>query len=77
MHTATLDDGDFSMLSASLTFTPGSAEGEEVCASVTAYSDNLVEFEEVFVVKLTSPEGSFFSLGNTEAAISLIDSDCM
>ena len=67
------------MLSASLTFAPGSIDGEEMCASIITYSDSLVEFEEVFVVKLVavSPEESFFSLGNTEASVNLVDSDCM
>lgn len=66
------------MFSVSLTFATGSADGEEVCGSVLAYSDNLVEFDEFFAVKLAlvTPKGSFLSLGNTEAAINLIDSDC-
>lgn len=78
-HAATLDDGDFSLLSMPLTFASGSSDGEGVCASVIAYSDNLVESEEFFVVRLIliTPGESFFSLENTETAINLIDSDCM
>lgn len=66
------------MFTVSLTFATGSADGEEACAPVTAYSDNLVEFEEIFTIKLAllTPNGSFLDLGNAEAAINLIDSDC-
>ena len=62
-----------------LTFAPGSTEGVELCASLTAYSDNLVESEEMFSVRLLLPfsKESFFGLGNTEAAIYVIDSDGM
>ena len=62
-----------------LTFAPGSTEGVELCASLTAYSDNLVESEEIFIVMLllVSSKESFFGLGNTEAAVYIIDSDGM
>lgn len=73
-----MDDGDFSLDSMPLTFTPGSVEGAEFCVSPTVYSDNLVEPEEVFVIilNLVSSKESFFSLGNVEAAVYIIDSNC-
>jgi hypothetical protein len=76
--TATFDTNDFSALSVPLTFASGSTGGAELCSSVTPYSDNVVESEETFLVRLihTSPKGSFFSLGNSEITMYLIDSDC-
>lgn len=70
---------DFSLHSVPLTFASGSAEGAELCASLTAYSDQIVESEEIFVIRLilVSSKESFFSLGNAEAAMYIIDSDCM
>lgn len=60
-----------------LTFGPGSTNGAELCAPVTADSDNLVESDEDFRVVLTmvTPTGTSFHLGNTGTVVTLTDSD--
>lgn len=74
---ATVEDGDFSSLLMPLTFAPGSSDGAEMCASVIANSDDLVESEEYFVVQLAlvTPAGNNLRLGNSETTITLTDSD--
>ena len=75
---ATAEDGDFTDISTFLTFPSGSSDGEERCSPLLALSDYFVELEEIFVVTLTLEtinETSFIT-GNTEASISIIDSNC-
>ena len=62
-----------------LTFSPGSADGTEVCTPLTAFADLLVESEEEFSVSLALvTPGSSLRLGNTTAtAITLTDGDGM
>lgn len=72
-------DGDFSSLSVPLIFTPGSADGAEMCVSVTASFDDLVEAEEHFAVTLAlvTPAGTGLSLGNTKTVVTITNSDGM
>lgn len=80
MYVATVANGDFSSLSVPLTFAPGSADGAEMCAPITANVDNLVEPEEHFTVTLTSVTTSSVSglkLGNTQTVVAVSDSDGM
>lgn len=61
-----------------LTFELGSGSGTEMCASLTANSDNLVEFEEDFTLTLNQEtSGASLSLGNAATAITITDSDSM
>lgn len=62
-----------------LTFAPGSTDGAEVCASVVANSDDLVEFEEDFIIQLTMETlgGSNLRIGNSVTAITLTDDNGM
>ena len=71
---ATDVEGDYSLLNVPLTFSPGSADGAELCVPVLAEADNLVEFEEYFVLNLTFLPLSLesqnsLSLGNTATTI--------
>ena len=76
--TATSSEGDYASLSALLTFPNGSADGAEVCAPVTVYSDKLVEHEDKFMMALDLvTSGANFSIGNNVSSISLTDSDGM
>ena len=74
--TASEEDG-VSSLSVPLTFEPGSASGFEVCASITADSDDLVESDEYFSIALemVTADGTSFHLGNTETVVTITDSD--
>jgi hypothetical protein len=76
-YTATA--GDFAPISeVSLTFSPGSGNGAEVCISVTTNADDAVENEEDFTVTLgISNSGSSFTLGNAATTITIIDADGM
>ena len=69
---------DFSLFNSSLTFVPGSSDGDEMCSWVTVHIDNLVESDEDFVVNLSlvTPMGTSFSLGNTETTVTLTDNEC-
>lgn len=77
--TATAGNGDYSSLSVFLTFAPGSTDGAEMCESVVANSDRLVESEENFKVQLAlgTLGGSNLRLGNSLTAITLTDSNGM
>jgi hypothetical protein len=68
---------DYSQLSSVLlTFTPGSANGTEVCSPITVVPDDLVECEESFTVALTLvTSGASISLGNRIGTVTLLDSD--
>ena len=72
---ATTEDGDIFPMPVHLTFAPGSNNGTEVCSPLTAYVDNFVETEEILRVTFTlvTPKENFFSLGNMETAITIID----
>lgn len=76
---ATVTDGDFSSLSVPLTFLPGSNDSAEMCTSVMALYDDLVEFEEYFTVTLTLGRTSVtgLKLGNSETVVAVINSDGM
>ena len=65
------------MLFMPLTFPSGSANGVEMCATVTVNSDDFVELEEYFslILNLESAEKSL-RLGNNVSAVTLTDSDC-
>lgn len=61
-----------------LTFTSGSGNGTEVCASVIANVDEEVECEEDFMVLLSlMTPGNNLNLANTATAITIIDSNGM
>lgn len=73
---ATISGGDFTSVSMLLTFGPDSADGAEMCASVTANSDNLVELEEDFTVILSLVTlGASLSVGNAATIVAVADSD--
>jgi hypothetical protein len=72
--TATSGSGDYDSIFMSLTYTSGSADGAEMCASINVHSDDLVEFEEEFGVMLTLVT-SGPSLGNNKSAVTIIDND--
>lgn len=65
-------------MSTRITFLNGSTDGAKMCATVTVFADNLVEFEEEFMVGLEL-ETSRANLGpgNNISAITLIDNDGM
>lgn len=74
---ATADDYSLNS-SVPLTFLPGSVDGTEVCTSLTALADQLVECEEDFFVSLALvTQGSSISLGNTATNVTLTDGDGM
>lgn len=74
--TATIISGDYDLLLVTITFPSGSADGDEMCASVTVNSDNLVEFKENFTVNLALvTSDASLSLGSNTSTITLIDSD--
>lgn len=77
--TATTSNGDFSFTSMAQTFASGSANGAEMCASVSLMSDNLVESDENFTVELSllTLAGTSLRLGNTETSVTIIDTDGM
>lgn len=76
--TATSGSGDYESFSLPVTFPLGSADGAEMCASVAVNSDNLVEFEENFTVKLALvTAGASLGLGSNTSTITLTDSDGM
>jgi hypothetical protein len=75
-HIATAGGGDYGPLSALITFSNGSTDGEEVCTSVIVNSDSEVEPEEHFNVMLAIVvSGTSFGLGNKTSVINLVDSD--
>ena len=75
--TTAISDGDFTFTSVTLTFATGSADGAEMCASVAVVIDNLVESDEDFTIELSlvTLAGTSLRLGNTEAAVTIVDSD--
>ena len=75
-HTATSASGDYDILSVQLIFPSGSEDGAEMCTSVSANSDNLVEFEEDFTILLSLVTfGASLNLGNSSSAVTLTDND--
>ena len=76
--TATTDGGDYTSFSVPLTFALGSGNGTQMCTSVSANADNLVEPDETLTVELAlqTPVGSSFQLVNTETVVTLRDADC-
>lgn len=74
---AAVSDSDYSALNTTLTFAPGSGDGEELCTSVSATSDDLVESEEYFIINLAlvTQAGTSFSLGNMETAVVITDNE--
>jgi hypothetical protein len=76
--TATVADGDYSSLSKTLVFPPGSGDGAMVCSSIAILQDNATELDEDFFISLglVAIEESL-SLGNNVTNVTLIDSDGM
>lgn len=75
---ATIGDGDYSSLSQSLTFAPGSGDGARICSSVAILSDNVTELEENFSIALNLvTAGESLSVGNNVTLVTLTDSDGM
>jgi hypothetical protein len=73
---ATAGDGDFSSLSTSLTFAPGSSDGALMCPSIAIVPDTVIEDEEDFSVTLSLvTTGASLSLGNNVTAVTHIDDD--
>lgn len=78
LFTATSGSGDYEPLAEPVTFPAGSADGAEMCVSVSVNSDHLVEAEENVTVRLALvTAGTGFALGNATSTIALIDSDGM
>ena len=76
MHIAATSEGDYNFLSMPLTFSFGSADGSLVCANITVLSDNMVESEEDFTVRLSLLTiGKNLFIGNNATAVTLTDSD--
>jgi hypothetical protein len=70
--------GDISALTMPLTFAPGSSDGAEVCTSVTASDDNLVECDEELTIMLSLvTTGARLSLGNNATSVTVSDNDGM
>ena len=64
-ESAIIKDGDLESLSASLTFAAGSSDGAEMCAHVTALSEQKVENEENITVTLDLvTSGDSLTVGN-------------
>lgn len=76
MCTVTANILDYNSLSKSLTFVNGSSDGAEMCVTVTVNSDNLVEFEEDFIVHLSLvTSGANYITGNSATLVTILDSD--
>ena len=76
--TATNIDGDFPSVFTLLTFGLGSTDGADMCTSLTANADYLVEYEEDFALMLNlETAGASLSLGNGVTTITIIDGDGM
>lgn len=76
--TAVSSGGDYESLSEFITFVNGSANGSEVCVSVTVNSDSQVECEEDFAVSLSLlTSGASLGLGNSNCVVTLLDSNSM
>lgn len=75
--TASADDGDFIMISVTLTFAPNSSSGAEMCTSVTILFDNMMEENELFTVSLSlETVTDSLRLGNDLTEVNLTDPTC-
>jgi hypothetical protein len=73
----TATSNDFSPLSAvPLTFSPQSVNGEQICANLTVFADDLVESEENFTVTLDLMTlNEVLTVGNAIAMVTVVDID--
>lgn len=59
-----------------LTFVPGSGENTEVCTTLSAIPDDVVEGDEEFTVILSlTTTGPSLSIGNNVTTVTIVDSD--
>ena len=69
-------DRDFSLLSVSLTFAPGSGDNALMCSSVNVLSDSITEPEEDFTIALAlMTTGDSLHLGNNVTTVTHVDDD--
>ena len=71
-------NSDFFLLTIPLTFAPGSADSAEVCTTLSATVDNIVEEDESFTVTLTlATPGPSLSIENNITTVAILDGDRM
>jgi hypothetical protein len=68
--------GDFASFFQSLTFSPGSGNGAQLCSSLIVLPDNVTELEESFFIVLNLlTAGNSFHLGNNITHVTHTDDD--